>query len=234
MQLFYSPVINTEYFTLDHEESRHCVKVMRLRQGDEVFLTDGMGGWYKAEIADTNPKACILHINEKQYIPNPRSCRLHMAVAPTKNIDRFEWFLEKASECGIDEITPVICDHSERTIVKAARLEKVMISAMKQSLRAWLPKLNPAITLESFFKKKLCPNQFIAHCAESNKKPFQTIYKKGEDALVLIGPEGDFSPQEIEQATTKGFQPISLGNYRLRTETAALTVCISFNMLNGY
>lgn len=234
MQLFYSPVINTELFTLDHEESRHCIKVMRLREGDEVFLTDGLGGWFKTEITDPNPRECILRIIEKRHIQNPRSSRLHLAVAPTKNIDRFEWFLEKATECGIDEITPVICDHSERTIVKAARLEKVMVSALKQSLRAWLPKLNPAITLKTFFEKELCADPFIAHCADSHKRQFITVNNRGRDALVLIGPEGDFSNQEIEQAITKGFQPISLGKYRLRTETAALAVCISFNMQNGY
>ncbi len=234
MHLFYSPVIDTDYFTLDHEESRHCVKVMRLRAGDEVFLTDGMGGWYKAEIADPNPKSCILRINEKRTIPNPRSGRLHLAVAPTKNIDRFEWFLEKATECGIDEITPVICDHSERTIVKAARSEKVIASAMKQSLRAWLPTLNPAIPLNTFFKIGQRSQKLIAHCSDGNKKQFQEVYNKGGNAVVLIGPEGDFSHQEIEQAITIGFQPISLGNYRLRTETAALAVCVSFNMLNGY
>jgi 16S rRNA (uracil1498-N3)-methyltransferase len=234
MQLFYSSVINSEYFTLDHEESRHCIKVLRLKEGDKVFLTDGKGGWYTAEIADPNPRACVLHIIEKRYNPYPRNCRLHLAVAPTKNIDRYEWFLEKATECGIDEITPVICDHSERTIVKAARLEKVIASAMKQSLRAWLPTLNPAIPLNSFFEKEQRSQKLIAHCADGNKKQLQEVYNRGGDAVVLIGPEGDFSHQEIEQAITVGFKPISLGNYRLRTETAALAVCVSFNMLNGY
>ena len=232
MQLFYSPVIDSNYFTLNEEESRHCVKVLRLKYGAEVFLTNGQGACYRAVIEDANPRACVLRILEKSDIQNPHECRLHIAIAPPKNADRLEWFLEKATECGIDEITPIICDNSERTMVKPARLEKVMASAMKQSLRYWLPKLNQAIDLKHFFEVEQTCDKYMAHCSAGNKNQFQTVYNKGKNALMLIGPEGDFSSQEVEWAQSRGYQEISLGAFRLRTETAALAICVAFNLLN--
>ncbi len=233
MQLFYAPAIQDGYHLLDKEESFHCIRVLRMGEGHEVLLTDGRGGMYRSVITAANPRGCMLQVVEKKTHAKTCSGRLHLAVAPTKQIDRFEWFLEKATECGINEITPVICENSERTIIKPERLERVMVSAMKQSLRLWLPNLNPAITLKQFFERESLSTKYIAHCAEGNKNQFHDVYNKGKDAVVLVGPEGDFSPQEIDQATKKGYLPLSLGSHRLRTETAALAICIEFNLLNN-
>jgi len=233
MQLFYAPAIENGHHLLDREESWHCVRVLRMNEGDEVHLTDGRGGWYRSVITDANPKGCMLQMVEKN-MTLPRITRLHMAVAPTKNIDRFEWFLEKATECGIDEITPVFCEQSERHIIKAARLEKVIVAAMKQSLRCWLPKINQAIQLDELLAGNFQGDKFIAHCGDSTRSAFREQLIPGRDTMVLIGPEGDFSAAEVEAATQAGFLAISLGAYRLRTETAAMAACVGFNWINAY
>ncbi len=232
MQLFYAPDINEVTHTLDKEESLHCIRVLRLKEGREVFLTNGKGNWYKSVIIDANPKACQLQITEKRTDVEKQTCRLHIAVAPTKHNDRFEWFLEKATECGISEITPVFCENSERTNIKHERLVKVMIAAMKQSLRTNLPLLNQAVKINTFLQETHDGQNFVAHCAEGEKVVFSDALSAGTNALVLIGPEGDFSADEITTASQAGFQSISLGAHRLRTETAALAACMGFNCVN--
>ncbi len=233
MHVFYIPEIKDDLLTLNPEESRHCTKVLRLQEGDEVILTDGKGVWHKAALSEPHPKACVVQITKRQEQQFRRPFHLHMAVAPTKNIARFEWFLEKATECGVDEITPVFCEHSERNVVKLPRLQKIMIAAMKQALRPWLPVLNPALKLNDFLEQNPEGKKFIAHCQEGDKKPFRELYVPGQDVLILIGPEGDFSPEEVNTAGGKGFEAITMGQHRLRTETAALALCIEANFLNN-
>lgn len=234
MNLFYSPDITTEEsrFAFSREESRHIVKVLRKTEGDKIHLTNGKGWVFEAEITLADIKHCTAHIIAETQ-QSPRDYHLHLAVAPTKMNDRYEWFLEKATEIGIDEITPVICDHSERTKIKPGRLEKIIQSAMKQSLSAYLPKLNPPVALEKFLQQKTDGQTFIAHC-EEGKERFLLRQKliPGQKATVLIGPEGDFSGKEITLARDKGYIPVSLGDSRLRTETAAIVACHTAALLN--
>lgn len=237
MHLFYTPSIAPHFkeFLLTEEESKHAVRVLRLSQGDQVTLVDGIGGWYDAEILDPHPKRTTLRILRVAENYEKPAYSLHVAVAPTKNIDRFEWFLEKATEVGVQEITPIISARSERKEVKPDRLNKVLVAAMKQSLKAYLPKLHPAMSLQQFFdqtKEAKDVIKTIAHCADGQKQYLQAICQPQSKYLILIGPEGDFSDQEIEQALALGYQPVSLGNSRLRTETAALTSCLEISLLN--
>ncbi|UIR56555.1 16S rRNA (uracil(1498)-N(3))-methyltransferase [Sphingobacterium sp. SRCM116780] len=236
MQLFFTEEIKPDFknFILSEEESKHAIRVLRLQVGDGVHLMDGRGGLYEAEILDPHPKRTVLTILNVQENYQQSSYHLHIAVAPTKNIDRFEWFLEKATEIGIQEITPLICEHSERKEVKLDRLNKVIISAIKQSLKAYIPKLNPAISFNEFCKQQENTNAIktIAHCTDSEKKYLNQVLTPKKTYIVLIGPEGDFSTTEIEQALKMGYQPISLGEARLRTETAALTSCMEVSLLN--
>ncbi len=232
MHIFFTPDINSEEYTLSEEESKHCSRVLRLKAKDQINLVDGKGGLYLAEISDDHPKKTVLKVLNKQENYNKRNHYLHIAVAPTKNIDRLEWFLEKATEIGIDEFTPIICDHSERKEVKTERLEKVVVSAMKQSLKAWLPKINPAVSFSKFVASQEVQNKFIAHCVPTEKRELPQDFRAGQSYLILIGPEGDFSESEINKALENGFVPITLGNSRLRTETAALQACFEINYLN--
>jgi 16S rRNA (uracil1498-N3)-methyltransferase len=232
MHLFYSKLISGKFHQLPAEESKHCIKVLRLGQGDTVHLTDGNGSLFKTVIIEDNFKSCKLEIVETQHEYGKRNFNLHLAVAPTKNINRYEWFLEKATEIGIDTITPVICDHSERRSVQPDRLNKIIVSAMKQSLKAYLPKLNDAITFRKFISQEFSAEKYIAYCGEEYKMLLRDDYKIGKDAVILIGPEGDFSPAEVEVAIQKGFKPVSLGEARLRTETAALIACATCNIIN--
>jgi 16S rRNA (uracil1498-N3)-methyltransferase len=233
MQLFYSPDIdnNTQKFTFSKEESRHIVKVLRKNIGDTVYITNGYGWLFTAEVTVPNLNKCSVQITKKERQPN-RDYHLHLAVAPTKMNDRYEWFLEKATEIGIDTITPIICEHSERKVVKTDRLERILQSAMKQSLNCYLPKLNAAITFKDFLNKDLKGHLFIAHCEETDKKSLKQELKPKTDVTILIGPEGDFSIKEIQLATDKGFKPVTLGNTRLRTETAAIVACHSVAFTN--
>ena len=232
MQLFYTPDINSDTYKLDKEESTHCVRVLRLKEGSQIHLTDGKGNLYKAQLLSADPKECIAEIIET--IPNfgKKNFYLHIAIAPTKNIDRFEWFLEKATEIGIDKITPVFSEHSERNIIKPERLQKIITSAVKQSLKAYHPILNEAIKLSQFLNVAFDGKKYIAHCEEDEKIALQSAYKKGENALILIGPEGDFSIAEIKKAIGNNYLPVSLGNSRLRTETAGIVACHTINLLN--
>lgn len=224
MNLFYCPTISTAT-VLSEEESQHAVKVLRLTVGNEIEIVDGVGGYYKALITNPHPKHCLFEIKETLKEFGKRDYKLHIAIAPTKNIERLEWFIEKATEIGIDEITPIICRFSERKIIKEERLEKIIVSAAKQSLKAYFPKLNPLCTFDEFLKKYQGSQKFIAHCYNNDKILLKNAIEKGSDAIILIGPEGDFSKEEVEKAISTGFSPISLGESRLRTETAGLVAC---------
>ncbi|MFW6257630.1 MAG: 16S rRNA (uracil(1498)-N(3))-methyltransferase [Prolixibacteraceae bacterium] len=232
MQLFYIPEVTGKTIIPETAESKHMVKVLRLRRGDKVQVVDGKGGFYEAEIADDNPKRCVLSVMNSTQEFGKREFRLHIAIAPTKNNDRFEWFLEKATELGIDEISPVLCDHSERKAIKPDRLEKILVSAMKQSLKAYLPKLNPLITVSELIAANSGNQKFIAHCNEGNKQHLKNVVNAKEDVLVLIGPEGDFSTEEIGFARGNGFTEVTLSKSRLRTETAGVAACQIVNLAN--
>lgn len=233
MHLFYTPDITSNDYTLNEEESNHCSKVLRLKQGDKVHLIDGVGGLYTAEIAEVTKKAVHLTVLEKQSEFGKRNHHLHIAIAPTKNNDRLEWFLEKATEIGIDEVTSIICERSERKIVKEERLEKVITSAVKQSLTAYHPKINKAMSFRDFIQQSNADFKLIAHCIEGDdRNTISELIKPHQRYLILIGPEGDFTPKEIELALQNGFKPVTLGNTRLRTETAGLAACFEVNFLN--
>lgn len=231
MQIFYAPDIETKH-ELPEEESGHCVRVLRLNEGDEILITDGKGIFYKAAISKAHHKRCGVEILEQWRQPALWNFKLHIAVAPTKNIDRMEWFAEKATEIGIDGITCLNCRFSERREIKPARLEKILVSAMKQSQKATLPALEGMVDFKRFISTPFDGRKFIAHCEDGEKPLLKQTYKRGENALILIGPEGDFSPEEIELAMKNGFEPISLGESRLRTETAALVACHTIHVLN--
>ena len=232
MHVFYTPDINSNNYTLNEEESKHCSKVLRLGVGDVVHLIDGRGGLYKAQINEANKKHVQLLVIEHQQEYGKPNHHLHIAIAPTKNIDRLEWFLEKATEIGIDEITPIICDRSERKIIKEERLEKVITSAVKQSLTAYHPQLNKAISFADFITKNKETEKFIAHCMDGAKPYINQIVNIHQSYLILIGPEGDFTPAELNVALQNGYKPVTLGNTRLRTETAALAACFELNFIN--
>jgi 16S rRNA (uracil1498-N3)-methyltransferase len=232
MHVFFTSSFHGGILELDAEESRHCVKVLRMREGHSVRITDGRGRAWPAVLVQADPRGCMLEVSGEAYSLDQRPVFLHLAVAPTKNIDRFEWLLEKATECGIDRITPLICENSEREVVKTERLKKIIISAMKQSQRYWLPMLDEAVNFHDFINAPAQGVKLIAHCAGGEKKRLNDCYSKNQDAVILIGPEGDFSPGEVNQALGKGFSAITLGDHRLRTETAALALCIQVNTFN--
>ncbi|OXG04829.1 16S rRNA (uracil1498-N3)-methyltransferase [Flavobacterium araucananum] len=233
MQLFYNPDIDqsTESFSFDKEESRHIIKVLRKKDSDILHVTNGLGLLFETEITLASDNKCIVQVLSITKAEEPKF-RLHLAVAPTKMNDRFEWFLEKATEIGIQEITPVICDRSERKVINLERFEKIILSAMKQSNETFLPKLNEAISFKEFIKQKNDGLQLIAHCEETDKKSLKDILKPNESVTMLIGPEGDFSEKEIALALENNYQPVTLGNTRLRTETAAIVACHSVVFFN--
>lgn len=231
MHLFYVPHIATSQ-TLSEEESRHAIRVLRLASGDKIQLVDGVGGFYEAVITNPHPKHCEYEILEEINDFGKRDFRIHIAIAPTKNIDRFEWFVEKCTEIGIDEITPIICRFSERKVIKSERIEKIIVSSSKQSYKAFFPKLNPVSSFNEFIKNNPATQKFIAHCYEHEKVMFHQAIKTNNDYIVLIGPEGDFSLEEIEMAIKNNYTPISLGNSRLRTETAGVVACHTINLKN--
>lgn len=233
MQLFYSPDIKVHdsTFSFDKEESRHIIKVLRKKEGDTINITNGEGMLFISEITFANEKKCEAKIVQKDFF-EPMPYRLHLAVAPTKMNDRYEWFLEKATEIGIHEITPIICEHSERTAFKAERFEKILQSAMKQSNQYYMPKLNEPVPFKAFAEATREGQLFIAHCEETDKKLLKTEIKPKEEITILIGPEGDFSPKEIHLALSRNYVPVSLGNTRLRTETAAVVAAHSVAFVN--
>jgi len=234
MQLFYTPDIepsHPQYF-LSEEESKHAIRVLRLIVGDEVQLIDGRGGFYTAEIKDPHPKRTILQITSVTQDYNKRNHYLHIAIAPTKNIERLEWFLEKATEIGIDEISLIICQRSERKEVKTDRLNKIITSAIKQSIKAYHPVLNEPEPFAKLLSRTFDGQKFIAHCDEGQKFNLRDAIIPQGKYLILIGPEGDFTPKEIDEALNNDFKAITLGESRLRTETAALEACFEITFLN--
>lgn len=234
MQLFYTPDIDPAHsnYILNEDESKHCIRVLRLEAGAEVQLIDGQGGLYNARIVDAHPKRTVLQINSVVTAFNKRNHFLHIAVAPTKNIERMEWFVEKATEIGIDAITPVICQRSERKELKTERLNKIITSAIKQSVKAYHPVLNEPVSFSQLLLKPFDGQKFIAHCDTGPKMALNAAINKRGSYLILIGPEGDFSPDEIGAAMQNGYKAITLGESRLRTETAALEACFEINFLN--
>ncbi|MEI6677154.1 MAG: 16S rRNA (uracil(1498)-N(3))-methyltransferase [Mariniphaga sp.] len=232
MHLFYTPDLRDETYRLSEEESKHCIRVLRLNEGDTLYLVDGKGLFCEATIITAHPKACLLKITDKKYNYGKRNYHLEIAVSPTKSIDRYEWFLEKATEIGIDGIIPLISRHSERKEIKPERLEKVMVSAVKQSIKAFLPQLKPIQTFKETIKSSFDGLKFIAHCNVGDKVLLRDALVKGAAVFILIGPEGDFSAEEVEMAINEGFIPVSLGDSRLRTETAALVACHTVNLIN--
>jgi 16S rRNA (uracil1498-N3)-methyltransferase len=233
MQLFYNSEIkkSDKTFFFDKEESKHIVKVLRKKEGDKVFITNGLGYLFESEIIMASEKKCEVKIT-KETFQEPNTFYTHIAVAPTKMNDRLEWFLEKATEIGIHEITPIICDHSERKVYKIDRAEKIIQAAMKQSLHYYIPKINEPVSLSQFIKSNITGQKIIAHCEETDKKSFKNEVKRDEKITILIGPEGDFSTKEINFAIENKFIPVTLGNTRLRTETAALVACHTIALIN--
>lgn len=233
MQLFYSPNIEKGQatFTFDKDESKHIIRVLRRKMGDILHVTNGKGTLFTTKITLDSDKNCITEITHTEE-QTPTPFRLHLAVAPTKMNERYEWFLEKATEMGIHEITPIICDHSERKIVKSERFEKIIQSAMKQSLQFHLPILNEPITLKEFLQQDHTDEKYIAHCEETSKTLLKNCIEPHKNYLLLVGPEGDFSTSEINLALEKGYKPVSLGHTRLRTETAAVVAAHSFVFTN--
>ena len=228
MQLFYLKNLEDE-ITLSSSESKHATKVLRKKEGDILYFTDGKGGLHKAKITFSDSKKCKLKIISSEQKEKQHNYYLHIAIAPTKNMDRFEWFLEKATEIGIDEITPIICRRSERKSIKNERGNRILLSAMKQSLKYYLPKLNPIISLNDFLKQDFQGDKYIAHCEDSNKLDLKTV-NKTDKTLILIGPEGDFSSKEIKFVLQNKFKAVNLGITRLRTETAGIIATHTINI----
>jgi len=233
MQLFFNPDISEEskHISFSKDESKHIVKVLRKSVGDVLEITNGNGWMFKARITSVDIKNCLAEIISKT-LQSKKAYSLHLAVAPTKMNDRYEWFLEKATEIGIDAITPIICDHSERKIVKEDRFEKILQSAMKQSLNCYMPKLNKTISYKEFINQNFTGLCFIAHCQNSDMVSLKNELKARSQVTILIGPEGDFSVKEIEMAIRNNFIPVTLGETRLRTETAAIVACHSVAFVN--
>ncbi|MBQ6746708.1 MAG: 16S rRNA (uracil(1498)-N(3))-methyltransferase [Bacteroidaceae bacterium] len=231
MHVFYTPDINHNK-ALPEEEAAHAVRVLRLQPGDEVMITDGKGCFYRAEISASDKKRCMVHILEKQLQAPLWKNHIHLAVAPTKNMDRMEWLAEKATEIGLDEITFLDCRYSERKVIKTERIEKILVSAIKQSLKARMPILHGMTDFAQFVSQPFSGQKFIAHCYKNERKELKDIIQPGQDAVVLIGPEGDFSEEEVSLALSHGFTSISLGPSRLRTETAALVAVHTLNLFN--
>ena len=232
MYLFYTPDILTSH-VLSEEESQHCVRVLRYTRGDEILLTDGKGNTYTARITNPHPKHCEFEVLTQEKQQKAHNFYLHIAIAPTKNIERMEWMVEKCTEIGVDEITPLLCRFSERKQIRTDRLEKIVLSAAKQSLTPYLPKLNELTDYDTFVRQATEETKFIAHCYKEEKRDLKDEIKRGKSVLVLIGPEGDFSEQEVEEALALGFVPVSLGNSRLRTETAGVVACHTAVLMNA-
>ncbi len=235
MDLFYAPDIISSLCTLSQEESIHCVKVMRFRRGDTIYLTDGKGYLYKASIVDDAINKCTVEILSQERVVASFPYYLHLAVAPTKNTDRYEWFVEKAIEIGVSEITALICDKSEKINLKYNRIERIAVAAIKQSLHFTKPIFNEKFSFKYLVETAKEEQKIIAYCGTNNDLPLPLLQhrvKKNKDTLILIGPEGDFTPNEVSFAKQYGFIPVSLGKNRLRTETAAIVACNTVHFVN--
>ncbi len=232
MHIFYTPDIKSDRYTLNEEESKHCIRVLRLTIGDKITLIDGIGGFYIAEIMNDHQKRCEIKITQTEKEYGKRNYHLTMAVAPTKNNDRFEWFLEKSTEIGVDGFIPFISEQSERKIIKPDRLNKRINSAVKQSIQAYRPQLEKMLKFKDLINMEFDGRKLIAHCFDTEKPYLKNCIVKDESALILIGPEGDFTKEEIEMAKSKGFEEISLGDSRLRTETAGIVAVHTVALVN--
>lgn len=232
VHLFYTPDIASDHYTLSEDESKHCTRVLRLQQGDMVYLVDGRGSRYTAIIQDAHQKKCQLQVIDKQIEYGKLPYYVHIAVAPTKNIDRMEWFVEKAVEIGVSAITFLECEHSERRQLRLDRIEKIAVSAMKQSQKGFMPLLNDMTPYQHFIKTCIPEDTFIAHLEDDATKSLRDYYKPDRQHCILIGPEGDFSHEEIQAAYALGIKPVTLGQSRLRTETAALVACHTLHVLH--
>jgi 16S rRNA (uracil1498-N3)-methyltransferase len=233
MQTFYSPDITDNACSLDEKESKHCIRVLRMKSGTTVRLIDGKGNLYEAVIVNPDPRKCTLAVTGIIKDFEKRNYRLHMAISPLKNSERFEWFIEKSVEIGVDEITPLICSNTEKSTIKRERINNLIISAMKQSLKSTLTILNEPCQFHDFISKNYSGRRMIAHCnSEPEKRKIGDVYSKGNDAVLLIGPEGDFSGDEINRAVVQGFLPVHLGRSRLRSETAGVAACYSIYFIN--
>ncbi len=232
MQLFYQSAISEGKNYLDTEESRHCVKVLRKQVGDTIHLTDGKGAFYTARIDKADQRQCSFEIIKKT-VESEKKYHIHIAIAPTKNLDRMEWFVEKAVELGVDEISFVRCQNSERKGIKSERLQRKAIAAMKQSLKAILPDLHAEVSFQEFIENVEADEKFIAYVDNVNTTPhLKSLIHPDKSYCILIGPEGDFSSEEITLAQQQGFQAVSLGKSRLRTETAGIAACLILNLTN--
>jgi 16S rRNA (uracil1498-N3)-methyltransferase len=231
-QLFYTPKIENGFAVFEEEEARHLSTVLRKKTGDLLQGTDGRGFFYEMELADAGKRQVLARIVSKTAAAPLPPGKLHIGIAPTKQMERLEWFLEKATEIGIHEITPLLCQRSERDTLRLDRLEKILVSAMKQSLRAWLPKLNPLTRFQDFAQKTNEAQKCLAWCADEPIPHLKHALQPQMDAVIAIGPEGDFSPEEVQIALANGFQGVSLGEARLRTETAGLMAASVFNVVN--
>lgn len=232
MQLFYSNEIIGRVANLPKDEAMHCLKVLRHKLGDELTFIDGKGGLHKGKLVEANLKKCSIEISESIYEFGKRSQYLHIAIAPTKNMDRLEWFVEKAVEIGVEEISLIASNRTERSIVKVERLEKIALSAAKQSLKAYVPIINPMIKFKEFIKKNYSDNKYIAHLVDENRKELKDEISNSKSNLILIGPEGDFTVEEVKEALKANFVPVALGQSRLRTETAAMYACAVASIIN--
>lgn len=238
MYLFYTPqIVGTadeigKTYSLDEEESGHCVRVLRYTRGDEILLTNGQGMTYTAVITNPHPKHCEFEVRTAEKQSKHHSNYIHIAIAPTKNVERIEWFVEKCTEIGVDEITPLLCRFSERKQLRIDRLQKIILSAAKQSLTPYLPKLNEMTDCTEFIRRTEEETRFIAHCYKEDKRDLRNEIKPGKSVVVMIGPEGDFSEQEIAEALQHNFVPVSLGESRLRTETAGIVACHICNLFS--
>lgn len=230
MELFYTPNFQANNYTLSPEESNHCINVLRHKTGDLLAVTDGNGHLYSGTIIEAHHKRCRIEVSDTKESAAIKPY-LHIAIAPTKNIERLEWFLEKTTEIGINEITPLLCHHSERKQLRIDRLEKITVSAMKQSGQYHVPKLNELTPFKQFINNNFAGFKGIAHCDKQPRSPLKQLIANHQHLTLMIGPEGDFSPAEIELAYANGFNGISLGNSRLRTETAGIVACHTVRLL---
>lgn len=233
MQIFYAPDIKGKEYILSESESKHCIRVLRMSKGDSVKLIDGRGNLYEGVISNPDQKRCVISVLNTITDFERRNYNLHIAISPIKNSDRFEWFIEKSVEIGTGEITPIICHNTEKQTIKADRTDNLIISAMKQSLKSEKTGLNNSVPFNQFIGKEFKGTKMIAHCNESfSRQKINDVYKKGSNAVILIGPEGDFTPEEIKLATDHGFVSVHLGKSRLRTETAGVAACHSIYFIN--
>jgi 16S rRNA (uracil1498-N3)-methyltransferase len=233
MNLFFREDISSNLIELDAEESRHCIKVLRLRKGDVIHLTDGKGNLAEASIVDDSLRSCSVEIQKRERKPAEKNYHLSIAIAPTKNHDRFEWFIEKVTEIGINEVVPIICSRSERDSVKTERLKNIAIAALKQSQKYFLPEISEPVLFQDYVKRNNAEQKFICTCEAESSRHFKNLWQPKQNYSVLVGPEGDFTQEEVKLATENGFIEVSIGSTRLRTETAGIVACSMIAFVNG-